>query len=165
MTSTSSGTRPLRLADLGTLVVLAWSGEAPGGDMPYLLAYTLGDGVGGPEASSVAVQQLLESNRLPVGGDLLDGVAKPGLPVSLLVEAGQVVVNMPQLTAQCTAPPQWLEAVAQRGFVYLVFTTRPWPEAAPGRPLAPEALAAFAGADETLEKAAHVVLPARSLRG
>ncbi|MGW0993445.1 DUF5949 family protein [Streptomyces sp. NPDC002523] len=165
MTSTLSETRPFRPADPGTLVVLAWSGEAPGGDMPYLLAYSLGDAADGPEASSAAVRQLLESNRLPVGGGLVDSAALPGSPVSLLVEAGQAIVTMPRLTAQCTAPPQWLAAVAERGFVHLVFTTRPWPEAAPGRPVAPEALAAFAGAAETLEQAAHIMLPARSLRG
>ncbi|MFI9149768.1 DUF5949 family protein [Streptomyces sp. NPDC053367] len=144
---------------------MAWSGEAPdGGDMPYLLAYPLGDGPGGPEATSAAVAQMLADNDLPVGGDLVDGNAKPSLPVSLLVEAGQAVLNLPPLNAQCPAPAEWLAAVAERGYAYLVFTTRPWPEAEPGKPVEPEALAAFAGADETLTAAAHVVLPARTLR-
>lgn len=71
---------------------------------------------------------------------------------------------MPQLNAQCIPPAEWLTAVAERGFAYLVFTTRPWPEAQPGKPIEPEALAAFAGAEETLTAAAHVILPARSLR-
>ncbi|MFF3376882.1 DUF5949 family protein [Streptomyces sp. NPDC002680] len=165
MTSTSSETRPFRIADLGTLVVMAWSGDAPDGDMPYLLAYSLGDGEGGPEASAVAVEQLLANTGLPVGGDIVDGSTRPSLPVSLLVEAGSAVVNMPQLNAQCTPPPEWLTAVGERGFAYLVFTTRPWPEAQPGKAVEPEALAAFAGAEETLTAAAHVILPARSLRG
>ncbi|MFC8344610.1 DUF5949 family protein [Streptomyces sp. NPDC057280] len=165
MTSTSSETRPFNAADLGTLVVMAWSGEAPDGDMPYLLAYTLGDAAAGPEAATAAVEALLENNDLPVGGDLVDGNARPTLPVSLLVESGTAVVNMPGFNAQCTPPPEWLEAVAERGFAYFVFTTRPWPEAEPGKPVEPEALAAFAGADETLNAAAHIVLPARSLRG
>ncbi|CAL9568787.1 hypothetical protein SUDANB105_04780 [Streptomyces sp. enrichment culture] len=164
MTSTPNETRPFRAMDMGTLVVMAWSGEAPGGDMPYLLAYTLGDGPDGPEASSAAVARMLNDNGLPVGGDLVDGASKPGLPVGLLVEAGQAVVNMPHLNAQCTPPPEWLAAVGERGFAYFVFTTRPWPEAQPGKPVDPEALAAFAGADETLDAAAHVVLPVRSLR-
>jgi hypothetical protein len=150
--------------DMGTLVVMAWSGEAPGGDMPYLLAYTLGDGPDGPEAASAAVARMLNDNGLPVGGDLVDGASKPGLPVGLLVEAGQAVVTMPHLNAQCTPPPEWLAAVGERGFAYFVFTTRPWPEAQPGKPVDPEALAAFAGAEETLDAAAHVVLPVRSLR-
>ncbi|WP_129309114.1 DUF5949 family protein [Streptomyces sp. L2] len=163
MTSTPTEKRP---AEAGTLVVLAWSGEAPdGSDMPYLLAYSLGDAEGGPEATSAAVRQLLDRNGLPVGGDLVDGTGKPGLPVSLLVEAGQAVLNMPQLVAQCDAPPEWLAAVKERGYAYLVFTTRAWPEGEPGKPVEPAALAAFAGAEETLTAAAHVVLPARSLRG
>jgi hypothetical protein len=69
------------------------------------------------------------------------------------------------LGAQCTAPPEWLAAVAERGYAYLVFTTRPWPEGRPGQPIEPAALAAFAGAEQTLKAAAHVVLPALSLRG
>ncbi|MET7284475.1 DUF5949 family protein [Streptomyces sp. NPDC005573] len=166
MTSTSSEARPaVRAADLGTLVVLAWSGEAPdGADMPYLLAYSLGDAAGGPEATAAAVRQLLLTNGLPVGGELVDGTTRPSLPVTLLVQSGQAVVNMPQLVAQATAPPEWLDAVAARGYAYLVFTTRPWPEGAPGQVVEPAALAAFAGAEETLGAAAHVVLPARSLR-
>ncbi|MFD5797269.1 DUF5949 family protein [Streptomyces diastatochromogenes] len=165
MTSTSSETSPFRAPALGTLVVLAWSGEAPdGSDMPYLLAYSLGDAEGGPEATAAAVEQMLVGNGLPVGGALVDGTSKPSLPVTLLVEAGQAVLNMPQLVAQADAPPEWLAAVAERGYAYLVFTTRAWPEGEPGKPVDPAALAAFAGAEETLTSAAHVVLPARSLR-
>ncbi|MDT0569848.1 DUF5949 family protein [Streptomyces sp. DSM 3412] len=165
MTSTSAETRPFRPADLGTLVVMAWSGEAPDGDMPYLLAYTLGDGQSGPEGSTAAVADLLRSLGLSIGEKVVDGAAHPSLPVTLLVEAGQAVVTMPQLNAQCPAPPEWLDAVGRRGFAYLLFATRPWPEARPGTPVEPEALAAFAGDAETLTSAAHVLLPARSLRG
>ncbi|MGW0764158.1 DUF5949 family protein [Streptomyces sp. NPDC002676] len=165
MTSTSSESRAFRAAELGTLVVLAWSGEAPDGtDMPYLLAYSLGDAEGGPEATAAAVEHLLVSNGLPVGGELVDGTTKPSLPVTLLVEAGQAVVNMPQLVAQADAPKEWLAAVAERGYAYLVFTKRAWPEGEPGKTVDPAALAAFAGAEDTLNAAAHVILPARSLR-
>ncbi|MGW7243580.1 DUF5949 family protein [Streptomyces sp. NPDC054804] len=166
MTSTPSTTRPFRPADLGTVAVLAWSGEAPdGSDMPYLLAYSLGDAAGGAEATSAAVEALLENNGLPVGGDLVDGTARPSLPVTLLVESGTAVLNLAPLNAQCPAPEEWLAAVGERGYAYLVFTTRPWPQGAPGRPVEAEALKDFAGAEETLTAAAHVVLPARSLRG
>ncbi|MCX4762249.1 DUF5949 family protein [Streptomyces sp. NBC_01275] len=166
MTSTPSATLPFRVADLGTLVVMPWSGEAPGGsDMPYLLAYSLGDAAdGGAETTAAAIERMLTDNGLPVGGDLVDGADRPGLPVTLLVQFGQAVLNMPSFSAQCVPPPEWLAAVEERGYAYLVFTTRPWPEAVPGKPVEPEALAAFAGADETLTAAAHVVLPARSLR-
>lgn len=131
--------------------------------MPYLLAYSLGDGEGGPEASTVAIEQLLRSNGLPVGDTLLDGSRQPNLPLTLLVEAGQAVVTMPYLNAQCVVPPEWLAAVGERGYAYFLFATRPWPEAEPGKPVAPESLAAFAGDEEVLLSAAHVLLPARSL--
>ena len=143
---------------------MAWSGEAPGGDMPYLLAYSLVDGESGPEGSAAAIEALLRANGLNVG-EVTDGTRRPSLPVTLLAEAGQAVLTMPHLNAQCTVPPEWLTAVRARGFAYCVFATRPWPEAVPGRPVEPRRLAVFAGAQETLNTAAHVLLPARSLRG
>ncbi|MGW0336812.1 DUF5949 family protein [Streptomyces sp. NPDC003011] len=164
MTTTPSEARPFRSADLGTLVIMAWSGEAPDGhDMPYLLACSLGDAPDGPEATTAAVERLLNDNGLPVGGDLVDGNVRPSLPVSMLVVAGQAVVTMPRLNAQCPVRPEWLAAVAKRGYAYFVFTTRPWPEASQGT-VTPEELAGFAGSEETLKAAAHIVLPARSLR-
>ncbi|MER5386772.1 DUF5949 family protein [Streptomyces sp. NPDC002688] len=165
MTSTSSGMRPLRGADLGTLAVMAFSGEAPDGDMPYLLAYSLGDGEGGPEGSAAAIRQLLIDNGLPVGDTLIDASRQPSLPLTLLVEGGQAVVTMPHLNAQCIAPPEWLAAVGERGYAYFLFATRAWPVAEPGKPVAPESLTAFAGDEETLLSASHVLLPARRLRG
>ncbi|MGW9024217.1 DUF5949 family protein [Streptomyces sp. NPDC055722] len=165
MTTTPSDTRPFRAVDLGTLVVLAWSGQAPDGDMPYLLAYSLGDGANGPEGSEAAVAALLRNDGLNLGGEVVDGAQRPGLPMTLLAEAGQAVLTMPYLNAQCSVPPEWFAAVRTRGFAYFMFATRPWPEAAPGRPVAPERLASFAGAVETLSTAAHVLLPTRNLRG
>ncbi|MFD4571275.1 DUF5949 family protein [Streptomyces sp. NPDC058417] len=166
MTSTPSTTSPFRIADLGTLVVMPWSGEAPDGtDMPYLLAYSLGDTADGPEGTAAAITRLLADNGMPVGGDVVDGTERPSLPFTLLVESGAAVLNMPGLNAQCLPPAEWLEASKARGYAYLVLTTRAWPEAVPGQPVTPEALAEFAGAEETLTAAAHIVLPARSLRG
>ncbi|WP_329188023.1 DUF5949 family protein [Streptomyces sp. NBC_01428] len=165
MTSTSSQMSPLRAVDLGTLAVMAFSGEAPDGDMPYLLAYSLGDGEGGPEGSASAIRQLLTDNGIPVGETLIDGSKHPSLPLTLLVEGGQAVVRMPHLNAQCVAPTEWLAAVGERGYAYFLFATRAWPVAQPGKPVAPEDLTAFAGDEDTLLSAAHVLLPARSLRG
>ncbi len=163
MTATPSETRPFGLAELGTLVLLPWSGEAPdGADMPYLLAYSLGDAEGGPEATSAAVEELLASNGLTVGGELVDGTTETGLALTLHVEAGQAVVTMPQLGARCAAPPAWLTAVAERGYAYLVFTTRPWPEGRPGGQIDPAALSAFIAAEQTLAAAVHIVLPTRT---
>jgi NADPH-dependent 2,4-dienoyl-CoA reductase/sulfur reductase-like enzyme len=62
-------------------------------------------------------------------------------------------------------PPEWLAAVGERGYAYFLFATRAWPEAEPGKPVEPESLAAFAGNEEILLSAAHVLLPAHSLRG
>ncbi|MEU8650234.1 DUF5949 family protein [Streptomyces sp. NPDC048737] len=164
MTSTSGAIRPFPVADLGTLVMMPWSGEAADGRaMPYLLACSLGNGPGGPEGATAAVERLLDHSGLPVG-DITDGTQRPSLPVSMLVVAGQAVVTMPWLKTQCTVRPEWLEAVAERGFAYFLFTTRPWPGDVPGATVAPEALNAFAGDEETLKAAAHIILPARSLR-
>lgn len=167
MTSTSSETRAFRAADLGTLTVVAWSGEHPDDekDMPFLLAYSLGDGEGGPEAATEAIELLLQDTGLPLGGPVVETSRNPGLPVTLLVEAGQAVLNMPHLNAQCVVPPEWLAAVNKRGHAYFLFTTRPWPEGKPGVPLTEEALAAFAGSEETMTRAAHCLVTAKSLRG
>ncbi|MEU8483717.1 DUF5949 family protein [Streptomyces sp. NPDC048641] len=165
MTSTPTENRAFRPIDLGTLAVIAWSGEHPdeAGDMAFLLAYSLGDGAGGQEGSTAAVRALLEDNRLPVG-KVVDATGNPSFPVSLLVEAGQAVVNMPYLNAQCVAPPEWLTAAAERGYAYFVFTTRPWTTAVPGSPVDEEDLASFAGDEATLTGAAHCLLPVRKLR-
>ncbi|MGW7366482.1 DUF5949 family protein [Streptomyces sp. NPDC054841] len=167
MTSTPSAVRAFRPAQLGTLVVIAWSGEHPDDerDMPFLLAYSLGDGDGGPEGVGAAARQLLEEVGLPVGTEYVDAAQAVGLPVSLLVEAGQAVLTMPHLTAQCAVPPEWLAAVQERGHVYFVFATRPWPKAAPGVPVTEEELREFVGDEAMLSTAAHCLLPVRQLRG
>ncbi|MFD4635218.1 DUF5949 family protein [Streptomyces sp. NPDC058284] len=166
MTSTSSEQRPLRATDLGTVAVLAWSGEHPEDerDMPFLLAYSLGDTEGGPEATAAALAALLTEAGLPIGGPLFDGARHPSLPVSLLVEGDNVVVNMPGLNAQCVVPPEWIAAVKLRGHAYFMATTRAWPDAKPGEPVSEESLSEFAGSEETMVNAAHCLLPARSLR-
>jgi len=156
---------PFPDAGLGTLVVLPWSGEHPDGDTPYLLGYSLGDGEGGPEGSAAAVERLLAVNGLCLGTSVVDATRQPDFPVRLLVGAGQAVVSVPPFRAECSVPPEWLAAVGERGYAYLLFTTRPWPEAEPDRPVTPEALAAFADDRATLADAAHVLLPARSSAG
>lgn len=166
MTSTPSATRPFRLADLGTLVVMPWSGEAAdGADMPYLLAYSLGDAADGPEASAAAIERLLTDNGLPVGGDLVDGTERPSLPVGLLVEAGQAVLTMaPSRPSACPRPSGWPPS---RAAVTPTSSSppAPGPRPPPAGPSPPRRWPRSCGADETLKAAAHVVLPARSLRG
>ncbi|MGW2460670.1 DUF5949 family protein [Streptomyces sp. NPDC004457] len=169
MTSAPSGIlpfRPLRATDLGTLALLAWMArnEEGAGRTPCLLACSLGDGPGGPQGASAAVARLLDDMRLPVGGDPVDGTTRPSLKVSMLVVAGQIVLQMPDVTTQVTPPAEWLEAVGRLGYTYFMFTTRVCPTTGPRRPVAGAELAAFAGAPETTNAAAHVYLPARSLR-
>ncbi|QNS04884.1 DUF5949 family protein [Streptomyces xanthii] len=165
MTSTSSIETTFRPGDLGTLAVIAWSGEHDDGqgDMPFLLAYSLGDSPAGPAGSEAAVRALLGNNGLSIGTAVHDGSRHPSFPVSLLVEAGQAVVTMPWLNAQCPVPPEWIAASEARGSAYFLFTARPW-SAAPGQAVDEQELRQFAGAEETLTAAAHCLLPIRRLR-
>ncbi|MFI0241647.1 DUF5949 family protein [Streptomyces sp. NPDC016845] len=166
MTSTPTDAAPFRAADLGTVAVLAWSGESAEGegDTPFLLAYSTGDSPAGPEAAETALRALLGNNGLTVGDAVHSGVRRPSFPVSLLVEAGQAVLTMPPLKAQCPAPPEWLAAAEEKGVAYLVCTTRPWPAAVPGQAVTEEELTAFAGDEATLTAAAHCLLPVRRIR-
>ncbi|WP_338698122.1 DUF5949 family protein [Streptomyces sp. Q6] len=166
MTSTSSIDTTFRAADLGTLAVIAWSGEhaEEEGATPFLLAYSMGDSPAGPEASEAAVRALLSNNGLTIGTTVHDGSRHPSFPVSLLVEAGQAVVSMPLLNAQCPVPPEWLEAAEETGTAYFLFTARPWPTATPGQPVTESELQKFAGDEETLNAAAHCLLPIRRIR-
>ncbi|MGW7283092.1 DUF5949 family protein [Streptomyces sp. NPDC054844] len=161
MTSISTDTRPLRTADLGTLVIMSWSRETPDGDVPFLLACSLGDGEGGPEAARAAVERLLQHSGLPVGGGVLDAARLSNLPVGLLVVPGAAALTMPGVNAQFVPTPEWRAAVDKRGYACLIFATRPWSEGEPGDG---EAVAAFANDEDTLTSAAQVILPARSLR-
>ncbi|MCQ4204669.1 DUF5949 family protein [Streptomyces sp. NPDC060311] len=162
MTSISTDPRPLRTADLGTLVIMCWSRETPDGDVPFLLACSLGDGEGGPEATPAAVEGLLSRSGLAVGGDtVLDGTVLPDLPIGLLVVPGAAALTMPGINAQFVPTPRWRAAVDERRFACLIFATRPW---AGGETGDGAAVAAFANAKETLATAAQVVLPVRSLR-
>ncbi|MFI8104055.1 DUF5949 family protein [Streptomyces sp. NPDC086023] len=164
MTSTHTESA-VRGNQLGTLSVLAWIGDPEEGhDIPYLLAYSLGDGEGGPEAGEAAVRALLEKTGLPIGDVVLDGTRLPSLPVTVLVEAEQAVLTMPGMNVQCPAPPEWVAAADELGQVYFLFATRPWPEATPGRPVSPEQLQAFAGDEGVLTSSAHCLLPVTKLR-
>ncbi|MEN3585176.1 DUF5949 family protein [Streptomyces sp. ZYX-F-203] len=163
MTSTTSDTPAVRAGDPGTLVIMSWSRETPDGDIPYLLACSLGDGADGPEGSSAAVARLLRDAGLPPGEGLVDTTGRrPRPPVDLLVVAEAAVLTMPRVNAQFVPPAAWLSAVAKRGAAYLIFATRPWPKgAAPGHAAT---LADFASDERTLASAAHVLLPAQRLR-
>jgi hypothetical protein len=140
---------------------MSWSRETPQGAIPYILAFSLGDGDNGPEGSAAAVEQLMQNCQLSTEEGLVDGSSRPSLPISLLVVDGSVVLTMPQINAQIVPSNQWLADVAERGYACLLLTTRTWPG---GELTDSDALAAFANDEETLKLSAKVVLPARRLR-
>ncbi|CAL9326935.1 hypothetical protein SUDANB51_00129 [Streptomyces sp. enrichment culture] len=76
---------------------------------------------------------------------------------------GSAVLTVRHLTSQSVPPETWLKAVGELGYACLIVATRPWPEGA--EPDDVETLAAFTSDEDVLTSAAHVVLPARSLRG
>ncbi|MGW1219590.1 DUF5949 family protein, partial [Streptomyces californicus] len=59
-------------AQLGTQILIGWSGRQPGADQDtaFLLAYSLGDGQDGPEAGREALHTALGRAGLRVGGPI-----------------------------------------------------------------------------------------------
>lgn len=165
MTTSQTATGTFTQAQLGTQILIGWSGRHPEADhdVAFLLTYSLGDGQDGPEAGEAALRTALERTGLTVGGELTRASEKPGLQVKLLVQAGQAVLTMPHFKAQYQVPPEWLAAAAAQGEVYGMFATRPWPEGVPGRPVSEEALRAFAADEEVVRTSALCLLPVRSL--
>jgi len=162
--SSQSSPSPLQ-SRLGTLVVIPWAGaDEDGEDMPFLMAYSLGDGVDGPEAGQEAVRTVAGEIGLPVGGEILDASYEPRPDVRVLVEGGKAVLSMPYLKATCPVPEQWTAAARARETVYLILASRPWPEAQPGAQVTEEGLRAFAGDEEVLRTAAHVLVPVSTVR-
>ncbi|MCB5182247.1 DUF5949 family protein [Streptomyces antimicrobicus] len=163
MTSTQA---EIDRSQLGTLSVLAWIGDPEDGhDIPYLLAYSLGDAPAGREAGEAAARGLLEEIGLPIGDVVLDGTRSPhNFPVKVLVTDDHVTLTLPGLNATCTAPPEWVSAAADSDQVYFLFATRAWPEAVPGQPVSAETLRAFAGDEQVLTSSAHCVLQVQRLQ-
>ncbi|MEU0375176.1 DUF5949 family protein [Streptomyces sp. NPDC006283] len=166
MTTANTPKTAVNRGRLGTLSLLAWTGDPDQGhDTPYLLTYSLGDGTDGPEAARETALAMIEELGLTVGDEMHDHTGESHRTIQLLVEGGQAVVNMPYLKAQCPAPPEWLAAAERRGSVHFMIASRPWPEAVPGRPVTEEVLQAFLGDEATLTSSAHVLLPVSRLRG
>lgn len=119
MTSPQTASGTFTQAQLGTITLIGWSGAHPadGQDVAFLLAYSLGDGSDGPAAGEAAMRVALERAGLPVGSAPVYASEHPGLPVKLLVQAGQAVLTLPHFTAQYPARPEWLAAAgrAERG--------------------------------------------------
>jgi hypothetical protein len=166
MSQTNTAPDPTLQRRIGTFMMMGWAGENhdDGRDMPFLMAYSLGDGPDGPEAGQEALLAVAAEIRLPVGGTILDVSHARRVSVRLLVEGGKAVLSMPYLHAACPMPERWVAAAHDRGAVYLILASRPWPEATPGRVLTEEQLQAFAGDEETLSTAAHCIVPVGTLK-
>ncbi|GLF94357.1 DUF5949 family protein [Streptomyces yaizuensis] len=161
-----SAGNPVQRGHLGTVSLLAWAGDpAAGHDTPYLLLYSLGDGSAGPEATVAAMARLITEAGLRTGGGLTDATA-PGAtsPLRLLIEGGYAVLNLPGVSAQCAAPPEWLAAVAVRGHAHVIIGSLPWPQAVPGYPVSEEALHSYVGQEDILLAAGHALVPVGRLR-
>lgn len=167
MSQTNTAANSTLQRRLGTLVVIPWAGEhhEDGRDMPFLMAYSLGDGPDGPESGQEAALAVAEEIGLPIGGAILDVAQAPGVRLKVLVEGGKAVLTMPYLHAACPVPEQWVAAAQDRGAVYFILATRPWPEAKPGSPVTEETLQGFAGDPEVLGTAAHCLVPVSTLKG
>ncbi|MEW1544925.1 DUF5949 family protein [Streptomyces tsukubensis] len=168
MTTANTATSAKNSVDrshLGTLSVLAWTGDPEAGhDMPYLLVYSLGDGAGSAEEGEAALLGMIADCGAKAG-DMSDATsASVNSPVRLLVEAGQAVLNMPHLSAQCPAPPEWLAAADGRGHAHVIIASRPWPEAKPGEQITEESLQTYLGDEETLLSSAHILVRVSQLR-
>lgn len=152
---------------LGTLSVIPWTSdpEQSERDIPFLLAYSLGDGREGPEKGTETMRTVLKEIGLRPGGEVADLARNPGIPITLLVEAGRAVLTMPYLNAQCPVPPEWEQDARGCGRVYFIVATAPWPSATPGQPVDEEQLREFIGDPDVVAGAAHCMLPVRSLTG
>ncbi|MEV3990075.1 DUF5949 family protein [Streptomyces sp. NPDC049837] len=168
MTSSTAATPGQQESLLGTLAVIPWANEPePESDapvMPFLMVYSLGDGRDGPEAGAEALRGELEKAGLSIGDKVTDLTRETRIPVTLLVEAEQAVLNLPFMKVQCPVPPEWEKAAHETGKAYLICSLRPWPEAVQGQPVSEEQLRAFVGADELVELSAHCLLPVRRVR-
>lgn len=167
MSQTNTASAASLQSRLGTLAVIPWAGENPedGADLAFLMAYSLGDGVEGPESGREAALAVAAEIGLPVGGMILDIARAPKVSVKVLVEGGQAVLTMPYLHVASPVPEEWTAAARERGAVYVILASRPWPEATPGKPVTEEALRAFAGDEEVLLSSAHCLVPISTLRG
>jgi hypothetical protein len=166
MSQTNTASTASIQSRLGTLAVIPWAGEHPedGEDIPFLMAYSLGDGIEGPSGTEAAVLAAAEEAGLPVGGMILDVAQTSRSDVKVLAEGGKAVVTMPYLQVTCPVPDEWTAAARLRGAVYVIFASRPWPEAAPGSAVTEEALRAFAGDQDVLASAAHLLVPVGTIR-
>ncbi|OKK02769.1 hypothetical protein AMK26_24650 [Streptomyces sp. CB03234] len=168
MTSSTAVTPGRQESLLGTLAVIAWASkpesDADSPVTPFLMVYSLGDGRDGPEAGADALRSKLEETGLSIGDKVTDLSRETRIPITLLVEAEQAVLNLPFMKVQCPVQPEWEKAAHESGTAYLICALLPWPEAVQGKSVSEEELLAFLGDDDLVAKSAHCLLPVRRVR-
>ncbi|MFI8825987.1 DUF5949 family protein [Streptomyces sp. NPDC053431] len=152
---------------MGTLTVISWT-LGPTDDMPatpFLMVYSIGDGLHGPEAGEAELRETLEGMGVPIGGIVVDAGQDRGIGAHLLVEAERAVLTLPFMNAQCQVPVEWQEAAYATGHVIVKVPVVPWPDAAPGAPVDEDRLKAFISADDVVRNTGHIAVPVSRIQG
>ncbi|MFJ3900760.1 DUF5949 family protein [Streptomyces sp. NPDC090025] len=166
--TTSNVVSPVHSAHtMGTLTVISWllgpTDEMPA--TPFLMVYSVGDGLHGPEAVEAELRQTLKDMGAPIGGDVVDAGKDRGIGAHLLVEAERAVLTLPFMNAQCPVPAEWQAAAYETGHVILMVPVTPWPDAAPGVPVPEDRLRAFITDEDIVKNAAHIAVPVSRIQG
>jgi len=152
---------------MGTLTAISWT-LGPTEDMPatpFLMVYSIGDGLHGPEAGATELRETLEGMGVPIGGIVVDAAQERGIGAHLLVEAERAVLTLPFVNAQCQVSQEWQQAAYETGHVIVKIPVLPWPDAAPGVEIAEDRLKAFISADEIVRNTGHLAVPVSRIQG
>lgn len=152
---------------MGTLSVISWT-LGPTDDMPatpFLMVYSLGDGLHGREAGEAELRETLAGMGVPIGDIVVDAGQERGVGAHLLVEAERAVLTLPFMNAQCPVSPDWQAAAYETGHVIVKVPVVPWADAEPGAPVAEDRLKAFISADEVVRNSGHIAVPVSRIQG
>ncbi|MEU6933011.1 DUF5949 family protein [Streptomyces sp. NPDC046385] len=152
---------------MGTLTVISWT-LGPTDDMPatpFLMVYSLGDGLHGREAGEAELRATLEGMGVPIGDIVVDAGQERGIGAHLLVEAERAVLTLPFMNAQCPVSADWQAAAYETGHVIVKVPVVPWTDAEPGAPVDEAGLRAFVSADEVVRNTGHIAVPVSRIQG
>ncbi|MEU8621778.1 DUF5949 family protein [Streptomyces sp. NPDC048623] len=167
MTTSNAVSKAHSAHSIGTLTVISWT-LGPTDDIPatpFLMVYSLGDGLHGPEAGEAELRSTLEDMGVPIGGIVVDAAQERGIGAHLLVEAGRAVLTMPFMNAQCLVPEDWQAAAYATGHVIVKVPVVPWPDAQPGVPIAEDRLKAFLTDEHVVRNSGLIAVPVSRIQG
>ncbi|MFF0437701.1 DUF5949 family protein [Streptomyces sp. NPDC004327] len=167
MTTSHVASKAHSAHSMGTLTVISWT-LGPTDEMPatpFLMVYSLGDGLHGREAGEAELRQTLEDMGVPVGGVVVDAGQDRGIGAHLLVEAERAVLTLPFMNAQCPVSAEWQAAAHETGHVIVKIPVVPWPDAQPGAQLAEDRLKAFLMDDAVVRNSGLVAVPVSRIQG